>query len=195
MSYATIADVATYGGIQDLQDDARITLALAAAEEAVNQFCNRDFNVPTSATTRVFKPHDRKRRQLIIDDLASTSGLVIVDTVAGYTFAASDYVLEPANAATAGDPYTSIRALNRLWPVGRNNEDVVSITGRWGWPVIPDSVKLATVVLALELFTARNAPFGVAGFGEFGPVRIRNNPYVSRLLGQYRRGDTSWGLA
>jgi hypothetical protein len=33
----------------------------------------------------------------------------------------------------------------------------------------------------------KDAPFGVAGFGEFGAVRVRNNPRAMALLQPYRR--------
>jgi hypothetical protein len=42
-------------------------------------------------------------------------------------------------------------------------------------------------MLAEETFKLKDAPFGVAGFGDFGVVRVRENPAVARLLAPYKR--------
>jgi hypothetical protein len=62
----------------------------------------------------------------------------------------------------------------------------VQVTAQWGWAAVPDSVKQATKILAAEIFRLKDAPLGVAGFNDFGPVRVREVPQVSMLLKRYR---------
>ena len=61
------------------------------------------------------------------------------------------------------------------------------VTARWGWPAIPAPVKQAAFLVSAEQWKLKDAPFGVAGFGEFGAIRVRLNPMVTTLLGPYRR--------
>jgi hypothetical protein len=42
-------------------------------------------------------------------------------------------------------------------------------------------------MLAEETFKMKDAPFGVAGFSDFGAVRVRDNPKVMSLLNRYIR--------
>jgi hypothetical protein len=48
-------------------------------------------------------------------------------------------------------------------------------------------VKQAALIAATDLFKLKDAPYGVAGFGEFGAVRIQDNLRVASLLAPYRR--------
>jgi hypothetical protein len=59
----------------------------------------------------------------------------------------------------------------------------VSVTStRWGWAAIPPEVVEATAILAKDLAHVRTNRFGTAGFGEFGVIRVRDNPHVILLL-------------
>jgi hypothetical protein len=61
-----------------------------------------------------------------------------------------------------------------------------------GTLAIPDGVFRATIMLAARLFKRRESTDGVAGFGEFGAVRVTAvDPDVENLLAPYRR----WGIA
>jgi hypothetical protein len=50
---------------------------------------------------------------------------------------------------------------------------------------VPSAVKQATLIAATDLFRRKDAPFGVAGFGEFGVVRIQQNPVILSLVKRY----------
>jgi hypothetical protein len=64
----------------------------------------------------------------------------------------------------------------------------VQVTGTWGWPAVPVDVKQACLLLAARLFIRKESPQGVAGFGEFGAIRVRSaDPDVVALLEPYRR--------
>jgi len=59
----------------------------------------------------------------------------------------------------------------------------------FGWPAVPRNVKTASLIAAAQIFRIKDAPFGVAGFGEFGVVRIQQNPQVMWLLRRYITGQ------
>jgi hypothetical protein len=42
-------------------------------------------------------------------------------------------------------------------------------------------------IAAEEIFKLRDTPFGIGGYGDFGVIRVRDNPFTSRLLNPYRR--------
>jgi hypothetical protein len=71
----------------------------------------------------------------------------------------------------------------------------VQITALWGWSAVPDPVKQATLIIAAEQWKLKDAPFGVAGFGEFGPIRVRDNPMAASLLARYRHPVTAAVIA
>jgi hypothetical protein len=69
-------------------------------------------------------------------------------------------------------------------------ESVVTlqVTARWGWSSVPIEVYEACLLKAAALYKRRDSVQGVAGFGDFGVVRIgRSDPDVIDLLGPYRR--------
>jgi hypothetical protein len=61
----------------------------------------------------------------------------------------------------------------------------IQVTGTFGWPAVPLNVKEATLIQAADTFRSKDAPFGVAGFGEFGVVRVGPNLRVQSLLRRY----------
>lgn len=59
-------------------------------------------------------------------------------------------------------------------------------------PVVPEAVRRACVLLTSRLFSRRNSPEGVAGFGDIGAVRISGvDVDVMELIASHRR----WGVA
>lgn len=176
----------------DTNDDTLLTAALAAASLGVEKHCRRQFNVDASATARVFQPLTAAKA--IVDDISSMTGLVIetdanLDGAFETTWDAADYQLEPLNgvrSGVAGWPYWQIRTVGGqdFYP---HRRATLRVTARWGWASVPAPVQEATLVLAEELWKLRDSPFGVAGVGEFGVVRVRENPKVALMLAPYRR--------
>jgi hypothetical protein len=165
--------------------------ALASAEVGVNQWCQRDFSEPTSATVRLFVPEPCSS-VLRVDDIANTTGLVVVED--GTTLASNAYQLEVSpgevNQTTrTGEvrPYGYVRLMDRNhWTVD-GGRATVSITARWGWPTTPEPVKMATLLLARDLLKSRDVVFGVATFGADGFTRrIGENATIVALLAPYR---------
>jgi hypothetical protein len=64
----------------------------------------------------------------------------------------------------------------------------VQITARWGWSFCPPGIEEATLLVATRLFKRKDAPYGVAQFGDIAAVQIvRTDLDVQELLQPYVR--------
>lgn len=70
-----------------------------------------------------------------------------------------------------------------VWPFTFQNR--VQITGTFGWNFIPPNVANAAMMLAVDMFKSKDAPWGVAGIGDLGIVKVQSNPWVVELLRPY----------
>lgn len=195
-SYATLSELKSRLGITDSTDDAALTNALATASRGVEKCCGRQFNDAGSVSARVYEPDGT--RCVNVDDFSTTTGLII-ETDPGFTKAygtvwtTSDYQLEPLNGIVDGEtgwPYCEIEAISGLFfpiPAGYGNPATVRVTARWGWAAVPAPIKEATLIVAQETHKLKDAPFGVAGYGEYGAVRVRENPLAYAKIAPYRR--------
>jgi hypothetical protein len=136
------------------------------------------------------------------DDLVSITTLKTDPTGAGTystTIAATSYQLMPYNGPQYEEPYTALSLLGGVqWPVPTFNmrQNTVEITGVWGWPAVPLDVKQACRIIVAEIAKLESAPLGVAGFGEFGVVRVSQTmpPRARQLLQPYKHGS-NFGVA
>ena len=196
--YATVDALKSRLGLtaSDTIDDFELHGACFAASRSIEQYCERMFWRTASDVERTFEP--RGFYYLLLPefcDLVSvttfatdTSG----DGVAETTWSTTDYQLLPYNPGAAPEqrPYTKVKALHRIFPAiypPLVRTDLVHITGVWGWPAVPYAIRQAALILAAEMFKLKDAPFGVAGFGDYGVVRIRENPKLAAYAGPYRR--------
>lgn len=192
-SYATLTQLKSYLKITDADDDSELTDALASASKGITKFCGRQFNKETSATARTYRP--THAGLAMVDDFHTTTGLVIAtaddDGVFDTTWTSADYELEPFNGVRDGEPgwpYWKIRVVDSSalsFPLA--SRATLQVTAQWGWAAVPAPVKQACLILAAETFKLKDAPFGVAGFGDFGAVRVRDNPMAKAKLIPYRR--------
>jgi hypothetical protein len=102
----------------------------------------------------------------------------------------TDYILEPLNGienGRTGFPYWRIRAVgtDRRFLSGQGRPQV-QVTAQWGWAAVPASVKQANKILAAQYFTLKDAPHGIAGVNDFGPLRVQDVPQAARLLSPYQ---------
>lgn len=192
--YATVEELKSRLGIGDTVDDFELRLAVETASRAVDDFCGRHFWRGTA--TKTFTPDSPY--WVKIDDLVSATTLATDATGDGTfetTWSASDYQLYPLNATTGSEsrPYTRFVAVGTLtfptpWTYSYARGDRVQVVGVFGWPAVPAAVKTAALILAADAFKIKDAPFGIAGgMGEWGPVRVRDNPRAVALLRPYRR--------
>lgn len=180
------------------QDLYEIHQACFSASRAVEALCDRTFYRTLSTEVRTFEPHDWYCLELgDWNDLVSVTTLK-TDPAQDGVYEVSwtegtDFELRPRNTMRGPErrPYTQVRALGSLtFPkllTSLGRRDLVQITGVYGWPAVPAAVAEATRIMAAELFKLKDAPFGVAAFGEYGAIRVRENPKVAALLLPYMR--------
>lgn len=191
--YIQVADLKNRLGISDGDDDAvRLPGAVSAASRGIDKFCGRQFNDAGTTSARVYRA--TSDCLVKVDDFSTTTGLVVKIDADGdgafeTTLSTSDYECEPLNGIVDGEPgwpFWTIRAVRwqRFPMLGRAG---VQVTARWGWTAVPSPVVEACRVAAEELFKLRDTPFGIGGYGDFGIVRARDNPFVARMCGKYQR--------
>ena len=191
--YAILPDLKSRMDIDDDTDDTRLTESLNSASREIESWCRRQFNKTTDASAREFRPQNS--RWAYVDDFHTITDLVIATGDSYSTvWAAADYQLEPLNGIVSGQtgwPYNRIVGVNRTF--SHCNRPTLQVTAQWGWTAVPAPVKEACLIIAAESFKLGDAPFGVAGFGEFGPVRVRMNTRAQTLLAPYRRNPVLVG--
>ena len=189
--YVSLPEFKDYIKISGSAKEAALQMAVTSASRNIERFCNRQFNKEDVATPRRFRPDLSTLAE--VDDFYEATGLVIETGTDGTftdTWSASDYELDPADGIREGQPgwpFSVIRAFGRTFPMdGRQS---LRVTAKWGWPTVPQPVKQACLELAHEIYKSADAPFGVAGFDQYGAVRVRENSKVCAMLSRYRRLD------
>ena len=205
MSYITAAELAARLAIDDSHEDAELLMAIDAACAKVDDHCGRTFAQDTAVTVRTLRAATPTR--LILEpgmDISTVTGLIVkTDDNDDGSFETTwtittDFECESSGYGYNGQsgwPYTQLVAVgSKTWPCWTNRR-AVQITAKFGWVAVPAPVKQATLIVAAEQWKLKDAPFGIAGFGEFGPVRVRDNPAAAALLARYRHPVTAAVLA
>jgi hypothetical protein len=199
-------------------DDSILTTALLVASRTIEgpNGTGRQFNQDVGVTSRVYFP--LSPTTVLIDDIATSAGLLVKvdqddDGTFEDTWSATDYLLRPLNGivnGVTGWPYTRIDGVggkyfpvagqgaymgsisreyfNSTWPLTRKRP-AVQVTATFGWPSVPSNIHEACLILAEELYKLKDAPFGVAGWQEYGAVRVKENPMLAYLLAGYSKSQ------
>lgn len=186
--YATLAQLKAYLGITDDVDDTKLTDALGATSRGIELACGRVFNDAGVTSAREYPP--TTVRTLRVDDFHTTVGLTVAsdlddDGTYETPWVASDYRAEPRNGVVNGQPGWPFMMLRATGRNGRYLSGLTQVVARWGWASVPRPVRQSCLVVASEMRKLADAPFGVAGFGEYGAVRVRANPVVMGWLAPY----------
>lgn len=186
--YTTVDEMKARFGITDPVDDYGIRHAIRAASRAVDDDTGRRFYADVNVSQRQFRTNTNVAygmdgELVLVDDIASLTGLIVEIGTGSSWQTVTDYIPEPLTALAWGLPVTGLRRTLSYWLPSRQ----VRVTARWGWPAVPPPIREATELLAARSFKRKDAPFGVAGFADFGAIRISgDDPDVERLLGNYR---------
>lgn len=192
------------GGITGSQHDTTVTNAVNATIAAVIRYCGRSFEkvALASETARVYTRQGEGTWRgiespytAVVHDIWDTTNLVVKtdqgdDGTFETTWASTDYQLEPLNLLEGDSysPYWRIRAVEgRVFPCS-SRRAALQVTAAWGWTAVPADVKQAALIKAARVWMRKDSPQGVAGFGEFGVVRIsrQQDPDVADLLDPFR---------
>lgn len=190
-NYATLTQLKTRLALSRGDDDTRLTTALTAASRGIEKYCGRQFNTAGSSTARVYHPDTHSLCR--VDDFQSITTLKTDDGDSGTfgtTWSASEYELAPLNGIVDGEagwPYYTIRVASYSKQFYCWRRASVQVTALWGWAAVPAPVTEACLIAAEEIFKLRDTPFGIGGYGDFGIVRVRDNPFTARMLSPYRR--------
>lgn len=196
--YATRAELKREMGIADSNttQDALLDSKLLAATADINRYCHRQFGRDEVASPRTYV---MGKSGIDVDDIWDRADIAVtpyLGLVAGTPWTVASVVqLEPLNGVVDGVPG---------WPVTRlayvsasfysyGTKSTAEVTAKWGWASVPDDVKQACLLLANSGMNAKNAPFGVAAFGDYA-VRIRQNPMAGEKLEPYRI-DQVWAAS
>lgn len=182
----------------DTSQDLEIHAACFSASRQLEDICDRTFYRTLSTEARTFEASDPYLLQLPdYCDLVSVTELATdpeADGTFGTVWTAADYQLLPVNpsAAPEAKPYTAIKAIGgNTFPVSyaarTSRTNLVRGTCVWGWPAVPQVIHTAAGILAAETLKLKDAPFGVAAFGEYGAIRVRTNPMVEKMIQRYMR--------
>jgi hypothetical protein len=186
-AYATVAQLKYRLGIPDSDSshDDDLQDKLDSASSDVNLYTGRQFGRDEVASTRTFVPgrtgvdtHDFWTAEdlAIVPYLGQTAG--VAWTVAGLDLFPADGVWEQQ----PGWPFWRIcyaYGMSAFYSAAK-----VKVTARWGWASVPTPVTTATLLLAAMDNKAGDAPFGVAGFGDYA-VRVKSNPMAEEKLRPY----------
>lgn len=183
--YVSLPQMKAYLKIADdlTRDDDLIAAALDSVSLEIDNVCERTFTRDLVATARTFPV--RETGLLRVDDFYSTTGLIIDGTA----YSSSTWTLRPYNGIVHGRrgwPYNSI--VPTADGTGTlTYGDTITITALWGWADVPAAITEACKIATADTFGAKDARFGVAGYGEFGPMRVRDNGMVMAKLKPYMR--------
>lgn len=197
-TYCDLADVklAVEQELSDAADDIVLTAAIETASRQVDAICGRFFYQDATVQERTYWPGDR--RNVFVDDISTTVGLLVkLDTAADGTYVTTlaegtDFVLTPTNAAarTPVRPYEAVRLLG-THTFSTSYRPSVEITARFGWPAVPDAVKSATILQAVNVWRASRVNSGSYSFADEGaPIRQSSvSPHARAMLEQFVRHD------
>jgi hypothetical protein len=197
-SYSSLADLKNILSIplSDTSQDVTLQASLDVASRFVEGYCHRQFYADAVASTRVYRPIDPwtvLTEDFIYQPNAATPTLIVVhqdDGTGTYPnlLDVGTYYVEP-QPRYDWQPASRLEAVQPAFFWQLYNRRTISVTARWGFPLVPDQVNEATLLTARDTFKQRNSAFafGVVGIDEFGPIRARMNSQVRDLLAPFRR--------
>lgn len=188
--YVELATLKEQLGIEtaDTTRDALLNKARAAASRAIDRATGRRFWLDAAVVARTYRLQDRvvcddDGEKLLVDDIGSTTGLVVEAGSGGSFTAVTGYETSPDNALADGNPITGLLRVNGTWGTAATR---VRVTARFGWPSVPDDVAEAALIQSTRLFKRKDSAEGVTGSAEWGVVRLsRRDPDVWNLIEPY----------
>jgi len=193
--YVTISDITSAIGVSDSIDDDAISVALDAAEQMIDGYCERTFaTAGTAATARVYAADAEDL--VFIDDATTVTLVETYDGTVWTAWAADDWQAEPLNGRRGGRawPYTEVRAIDTLgFPV--SGQARVRVTATWGWASTPPAIVQASIQSTIRLWKRLDTPLGFGGGPDTGLLYVSRqiDGDVAQLLAPYRRGTGAIG--
>lgn len=196
--YCTRNDVEADLGLapNDPISAAKIDAAINAACRQIDGYTGRRFW--QDANVQSMQYYADNPMECATDDISTVTGLVVkVDTGDDGTFATTltqttNFLLLPINASrrTPVWPWDSLRIVDAgvsWFPTSASGRPGVQVTAKFGWPAVPDDVRKASIIQAVQLYRAGDAVFGGLSFGDGAFIRVRDtlNPMAAALVEPY----------
>ncbi len=170
-------------------DETELRRAILASSRAIDKHTGSFFWRGSDLVTKYYDVHSAT--SVDIQPIATLEDAAIsIDPSGGrsYTEAwtvGTEFEFGPENQdLDSAFAYTEIHALGRYLPRGRKT---LRVTGYPGYSAVPDAVREACVIKSTSLFKRGDSPFGIAGSGDFGFIRVSRfeDPDVVKLLDPY----------
>ena len=189
--YCTPDQLKSRTNIGDTRDEREILAVCRSVARWIDTHCDRVF----ARRTATMQFETCGLYSLPVADLISVTTLKTDDNADGTfetTWSASDYELQPVNAAVQVEsrPYTAIAAVgSRLFPIrysysGRTPR--AQVVGVFGWPSVPPAVSEAAAILGADYLALTGMKFGMQGFDGYA-VRARLSAPALSMLAPYRK--------
>lgn len=200
-SYASLAEFNDQINIDDSADAAMGELALGAASRQIDRHTGwpHGFWQDSTVATREYYTDD-PNCVYIPEGISTATGLIVkTDADQDGTYEntltiTTSFILSPVNAAdqVPVEPWTELLIVDygtSFFPTSYNARPGVQVTAKFGWPAIPDDVKKACLIQAVQLYKSTDAVFGVMQFGDGFATRVGRglNPMAEALLEGYCR--------
>lgn len=193
--YCTVAELRTWMGDSGtvIGSDA-LEFSINSASRSIDKFCARRFWQDSTLVARDYQVRDADI--VWISDIGDTTGMtVMTDDLGDGSFStlwdSADYELSPyPEDEVAPHAYFRVHSLGNSFPVN-DFRRTMRVTARFGWASVPDQVKQACLMKANILVLRKDSPYGVAGFSEYGVVRLNRSedPEITRLLAPFVRSE------
>lgn len=192
MAYASLAQLKSSLSITaaDAISDDVLQLSLDSASDQINDFCGRSFG-PAATAIRYYPGGPFEAVE--IEDATAVTEVATTTNGADWTVIATDkWQAEPLNGISADGlawPFTRIRGIQGTYWPNLSGQASVRVTGSFGFGSIPTTIIRACVAQASRLHARNFSPYGVAGVGDMGVVRLAAglDVDVQQLLQPYRR--------
>lgn len=196
--YCTLAELRTWmGDSGSILPTTVLEDAINATSRMIDQHCDRRFWKDASPTTRKYKVTEWDIAW--VDDIADASSVIVRtddldDGSFSFQWAASDFELSPYDSdvdSTTPYAFYRIHAIgSRSFPVN-DYKRTLQVTALFGWSAVPEQIKQACLMKANMIALRKDSPYGIAGFSEFGVVRINRteDPEITRLISPFVRSD------
>lgn len=187
--YVTRAELKTELGISVTTYDDRIDIIIGAVSRAIDSIKNTRYY--TTSETRYYTASS-PYCDLEIDDLTTLTTLSLDFTGDG-TYETSwtngtEFTLEPINNPLENKPYRTISLRPQSGSYFSCYRNAIKVVGSFGWSAIPVLISQAALMLAMRIYSRKDAPFGAMALGGLDTgtvVRIgRSDPDVMFLLEQ-----------
>jgi hypothetical protein len=175
--YAPVAKLRKRLQILDNEHDDELYDALEAASREIDDDTDRVFWLEPVASPRIFNPRQRtfwseQGQHLMIDDIGSTSGMIVEIGFGSTWTVVTDYETAPDNALAKNKAIEQLIRPYQPWTCYPTQR--VRVTAQWGWPLIPAKIQNGSLIKGARIYRRKDSPEGITGFSELGVVRVNS---------------------